>query len=523
MLVKMIRNLIGLRYKLMWAKTRSRNGRIALFLTGYLLLVLLLLLLGTGGIGAGLVAARSGKAAIVARAVLSGLYLQAVMGTLLLGFGMNAIFSEGELRRYPLSLQERRFARHFIGIVDPFWALVFALDVGLLCGLCWFGTASVWLGLPAILLLLVSNYLLARAAGLLVDRLSQSQAGSAALLAAVMLIGFIPALVGQALKHNRGMLDWILAVLRFTPPFGAADAMTKPGMEAVYGLVVVMVWLLLLATALLALERRPTERRAAETTTIDWNNRYDRFGAWFGARNAPLVAYWLRFYARNTRFRTMYLLTLPLVAFLTFNFSRAGGKNAYFVAALGTFPMLTYLGTARFAVNQFGYSSGAFRRYFLLPAPAGNCLRTGSYASLMAGSAMIPLGLIAFAALVPGGFERRALFMLFASGVTGMFVFHGLGLWASLLGPRRGNYSSAMGNDLSWMGNVVLLGCVMSGIFVPQALRKFVPGAVSPGNWWLIIPVALAALAFYVVSLRAASKLLPTRREQLMAVVEGRA
>ncbi len=27
--------LVGLRYKLLWAQTRTRNGRIALFLTGY--------------------------------------------------------------------------------------------------------------------------------------------------------------------------------------------------------------------------------------------------------------------------------------------------------------------------------------------------------------------------------------------------------------------------------------------------------------------------------------------------------
>lgn len=42
----LILGLISLRYKLLWAKTRSRNGRIALFLTGYLLLLLLLVLLG---------------------------------------------------------------------------------------------------------------------------------------------------------------------------------------------------------------------------------------------------------------------------------------------------------------------------------------------------------------------------------------------------------------------------------------------------------------------------------------------
>ncbi len=41
----LIGELVWLRYTLLWAKTRSRNGRIALFLAGYLLLVALIALL----------------------------------------------------------------------------------------------------------------------------------------------------------------------------------------------------------------------------------------------------------------------------------------------------------------------------------------------------------------------------------------------------------------------------------------------------------------------------------------------
>ena len=32
---ELIGNLVRLRYKLLWAKTRSRNGRIALFMAGH--------------------------------------------------------------------------------------------------------------------------------------------------------------------------------------------------------------------------------------------------------------------------------------------------------------------------------------------------------------------------------------------------------------------------------------------------------------------------------------------------------
>src|SRR5580765_6913345 len=126
----LIGELIRLRYQLLWAKTRSRNGRIALFLTGYLLVILLVVLLGTGGVGAAIVAVRAGKAELVARAVLGGLFVQAIIATNIMGFGMSAVFSDTELRRYPLSAVDRRVTRHLSSLLDPFWFLVLALGLG---------------------------------------------------------------------------------------------------------------------------------------------------------------------------------------------------------------------------------------------------------------------------------------------------------------------------------------------------------------------------------------------------------
>jgi hypothetical protein len=76
---ELIGHLVRLRYRLLWAKTRSRNGRIALFMACYLLLVLLIALFASGGFGAALVAVRTGKAELVAQAVLSSLYVQGVV------------------------------------------------------------------------------------------------------------------------------------------------------------------------------------------------------------------------------------------------------------------------------------------------------------------------------------------------------------------------------------------------------------------------------------------------------------
>ena len=158
----LIGQLVRLRYKLLWAKTRSRNGRIALFLAGYLILVGAVALLTTGGFGAALLAVRSGKAELVARAVLGGIFLEAALASNILGFGLNAIFSDLELRRYPLSASDRRIARHLIGIADPFWLLFLALDLGMAVGMYVAGGGNFWSGAIAVLALFVCNYIFAR-------------------------------------------------------------------------------------------------------------------------------------------------------------------------------------------------------------------------------------------------------------------------------------------------------------------------------------------------------------------------
>src|SRR5512140_858 len=110
--IALIGQLVQLRYKLLWAKTRSRNGRIALFLAGYLLLVLVISLLASGGFGAAMLAVRTGKAEKIAQGVLTALFVEGVFAANILGFGMSAVFADSELRRYPLTALDRRLARH---------------------------------------------------------------------------------------------------------------------------------------------------------------------------------------------------------------------------------------------------------------------------------------------------------------------------------------------------------------------------------------------------------------------------
>ena len=90
-------------------------------MSGYLLLIVTIALLAAGGLGAGAIAVRAGRATEIAAIALFGVYLCATIGTVILGFGLNAIFAESEMRRYPLRARERELARHIVAMLDPYW------------------------------------------------------------------------------------------------------------------------------------------------------------------------------------------------------------------------------------------------------------------------------------------------------------------------------------------------------------------------------------------------------------------
>lgn len=520
--VPLIGELVRLRYKLLWAKTRSRNGRIAIFLAGYMLLVLLIALLTTGGFGAAMIAVRSGRAELVARGTLSALFLQAVFAANILGFGMSAVFAESELRRFPLNTADRRAARHLTGILDPFWFLFLALELGLMVGLYVLGAGSFWLGLIAILLLFAVNYLLARVVSLFIDQLMQRKGGAPILMGLIMSMAFLPSVIIPMLEKHEAVVAAIGARLQYTPPFGAAAALIHPDAAGLRGLAVLAAWIVGLLAILVWLEQRPPRRQAVESVKIEWDSPFDRVGALFGPRLGPLVGHWLRFYGRNSRIRTLSLISLPLLSFLTFQMGQKMGQHGLLVSALGTFPMVTFLGTSRISVNQFGYVGGAFRRYFLLPLEPAATLRAASYAAVTLGASMLPIALLLFAVFAPYPFDARMLAMLLCTGLTGLFTLNALGIWVTLYNPRKGNYNSNFGNDLSLGGNIVLIGGMMLAMFVPRLIYKFQPSLVAPEAWWMFLPLPLLALAFYLGTLRAAGPVFLTRRERLLAVVEGR-
>ncbi len=299
-------------------------------------------------------------------------------------------------------------------------------------------------------------------------------------------------MLAQRIDKNSAILAGIVRWLRYTPPFGAAAAMIHPDLVGLYGLGIIVMWILGLAALLVWLEKRPPQRQATASVKIEWDSPFDRVGALFGPRMGPLVGHWLRFYGRNSRTRTLCLISIPLLAFLTFQIGQKMGPYSLLISALGTVPMATFLGTSRISVNQFGYVGGAFRRYFLLPTDPAATLRAASYAAVVIGGSLLPVALLAWAIFVPYRFDPRMLVMLLCTGLTGLFVLNALGIWVTLFNPRKGNYNSNFGNDLSLGGNIVLIGGMMVAMFLPRLLHHFQPALVSPESWWMYLPLPAA-------------------------------
>ena len=293
----LILRLVGLRYKLLWAQTRTRNGRIALFFAGYLLALLILMLLTAGGYGAAMVAVRSGKAETVAQAVLGGLFLNALFTSVVTGFGINTAFTDGALRRYALSARERLAARHLTGILEPIWIFVLGLYLGLSTGMYVFGAGAFWLGAVAVLLLLIADYLLARVLATLIEWLAHVRGGTAILFPAAICpvhparIDFAPAGARQRIQASGPGRAGVLAAVRGGRAGG--EYQRRPVLEFA---TLLAAWIAGLLVVLMAVERQAARPRSVAAAAVTWDNRYERVASIFGPAMAPLVGRSLRYY-----------------------------------------------------------------------------------------------------------------------------------------------------------------------------------------------------------------------------------
>ena len=520
---QLILRLVGLRYQLLWAQTRTRNGRIVLFVSGYTTAILIVVLLSIGGYGAAMLAVRSGKAELVAQTVLGSLFLDALFISVVTGFGINNVFTDAALRRFPLTAGERLAARHLTGILEPVWLFTLALFIGLSTGMYVLGPGGFWLGAIGAVWLLITDYLLARVMATLIEWLSHVRGGTVILFLMLVTVCMLPGLMVPRMVSSPASRQTALSVLHYTPPFAAA-ALTVPtdAGRIAYAFGVLAGWTAALALLLIALERAAAKPHGQAAAAISWDDRYERAASIFGPTLEPLVGRTLRYYVRSNKVRFNYIFALPALAFLTFANAHGTGALHYFVRALGAFTIAGFLSTATMSTNQFGFDSSGFRRYFLLPVQPGVILRASSYTALALGGLLVGAALMLWLAFAPVPFEPRMLPMLIGCGAGGLFLFNALALWTSLLSPRRTDFESTFGNQLSLGANVLLIGGIMVVVFGMFFIDKSVTPQAVLSLWWVPPAGAVLAIAFYVYSLRLGAQIFVNRREALLNIIEGR-
>jgi hypothetical protein len=506
-----------LRYRLLWAYVRSSPTRIAfsaalVFLLG--IAILLAILAGMGGLAA---AARRELAETVARIILGGMFLNALVASVMLGFGMKQAFSEATLRRYPLSRAERLVIRHGLGLVEPLWLMTLAVYLGAAAGASLQGVAPIWLTAPAALLLLVINHLLARLIVVFGDWLSSTAVGSFALL--VLFQGFflLPLALGQpAVGDAYGNV--LLRVFSGTPPAAAAALMA--GTSVLPAAALLVVWAFGIGAAVVWLESRPASSRTASARAARWDTLHDRIASVFPGAFEPLVGRGLRYYLRRPRTRINLLVVLPLLALIVF---RTGSHPAsLFEQALLFAPIMVPILFASLSFNVFGCEGSGLRRVLLGPLTPSMILRAIGLVPLLIGTAYVIVGATLWQLLAPVPTSPRMLVMLVAHALTGMVLFHAVALGSSVLVPKKVPYEQKYRDDMSIGAHVLLFVGIIALLAVPTILRATILRGPIEQYWWVPALALALSLVLYELALRGASRMLALRRERLLSVVEGR-
>jgi hypothetical protein len=333
----------------------------------------------------------------------------------------------------------------------------------------------------------------------------------------------LPGLLAPRIANSHGFGQNTLRALRFSPPFAAAAVLTNPdSARLLFNLALLGGWIVVLLAALIAIERQAVRPRTQADAAVVWSNGYDRVASIFGPAMAPLVARSLRYYSRSNKVRFNFILALPVLAIVTLSRPLPGDPRHKFVAALGAFAVVGFLATATMCTNQFGFDASGFRRYFLLPIAPQAILRASSYTSLFVGSLLPPVALVLWLLFAPVPFDWRMLPMLAITAMAGLLLFNALAIWTSLLAARRAAFETSFGNQLSLSSNVLLIG----GIFLMLGGAFTLDQLAGPARvlrfWWVPIPAALLAAAFYLFSLQRGAEVFVLRRERLLNALEGR-
>lgn len=518
MLPSQLKLLVQLRYRLLWAHARTGSGKTLLFFALYFAGISVAFFLLLGGMEAVRLGAQAGRPEGLARGILSAIFANAIVITTMLEVGPSSAFSDTVLRRYPMTAWQRFFARHLAGICEPVWPLAIAVSLGLVIGFSLLEICPPWISLPTALLFVAVAYLFATVFIAIFGKLLQTASGPLVIL---LLIAGSAAGFPLLLRTVQGS-GWsaLRAAAQLSPPGNAALIMTGATTAVrLQNLGMLLLWGMAAGLLLRVLERPSLARQPRFAGNVDFQSWYDRLAGCFRGQYAPLVGKSLRYHLRSNRVRYNLVVTAPM--FLIF--TRTGDASASQTLAffLGYLFIAGFICTLVMAVNHFGYDAAGVRRYPLLPLRFRVVLRAYSATSMLLGFtgvlAVLAFGLPAIQ-LRP---DYRSITFLLFDMLAGLFFFHALGLWTSVLTPRAVDFNSVMGNRMSLPANLLVFSA-LGTIFAARALLHD-PLALIYRYWWAMPLVALGCFGFYWLSLVAMGRSMEGRREALVQTVAGAA
>jgi hypothetical protein len=510
-------DILRLRYLLQWAQIRRSSGRLIWFIVVQVALGVIGVMAAIFGFGALVVAVQLGRAESIVQTILSVIFLNALVTSLVLGYGLNQALSDKSLRHYPLSYTERFVIRHMLGLFEPLWLITVAAYGGAAIAAALFGAAPVWVTVPAAVILVAINYLLVRFVLALSSLLMETAIGSVVLVALTQLVFFIP-MSSRVLINTPERRALARATLMYTPPAAAGSIVSGAGTAA--HVVVLAGWLALIVALLFWLDRLPDRSRMSRLGAASWNGPIDRIAALLSREWAPLVARGLRFYLRNPQvqigFFSLVILVLVMPVYMT---RRSQNAHALFETTLLVAPMLGTV-TSVVSSNAFGFDRNGTRRLLLAPVPGYSMLASTSMASAMICATYLVIAVAIWTA-VNRAAQPLMVMMLVTHGLTGLFLFHAIAAWSSVVTPSRADYYEKFRKQSS-------PGTIWTGVFMLAVLvitftvRSVLLGGNLTDYWWLSWISAAAAAVVYVGTLKLVGASLTRRRERLLSVVEGR-
>lgn len=509
-------DILRLRYLLQWAQIRRSPARMAWFIFVQVILVVVGVVSAVFGFGALVVAVQMGRAESMVQAILGAIFLNALVTSLVLGYGLNQAFSDKSLRRYPFSYSERFVIRHVLGLFEPLWLITVAGYAGAAIAAALLGAAPIWVTAPTAIVLVTINYVLVRFLLSFGALLMETTIGSILLVAMTQLLFLLP-MTSRMLFNTPERRALIREALAYTPPAAAGSLVA--GVGSAPHLLTLIGWLLVSVGLLFWLDHLPDRTHSARTGTASWNGPIDRLASLLPVARAPLVARALRFYLRNQQVQLGFLGLLVLFVVMPAYMSRQSREaHALFETTLLLSPMLGTV-TSVVSSNAFGFDGAGTRRLLLVPVSSHALLITMSLASAMICTAFLLIN-VALWATVSRTVEPLMVLMLLTHGFTGLLLFHAAATWTSVLTPARSDYFEKFRRQNTpgtrWSG-FFMVGVLMLSVGV----RFLLPGDIT-AYWWLSGLFMVLAGITYFMTLKLAAPVFTARRERLLSVVEGR-